>query len=88
MSMLTHQYGTCQASDHKGKLIKDILLNFSHITLNINPPTCLPPNQTQQIISPDFTTASADLHDYTSTQTIHSLTSDHLPLSVYITRSK
>ena len=34
----------------------------------------------QQPNSPDITTASADLHDCTSSQTIHSLTSSHLPL--------
>ena len=34
----------------------------------------------QQPTSPDITTASADLHDCTSWQTIHSLTSGHLPL--------
>ena len=66
--------------DHRGKLIEDILLNSNHITLNTNTPTCLPPNQTQQPISPDIHTASADLHDCTSWETIHSLKSDHLPL--------
>ena len=34
--------------DHRGELIKDILLNSNHITLNTNTPTCLSPNQTQQ----------------------------------------
>ena len=66
--------------DHKEELIKDILLNSNHITLNTNTPTRLPPNQTQQPTLPDITTASADLHDCTSWQTIRSLTSDHLPL--------
>ena len=66
--------------DHRGELIEDILLNFNHITLNTNTPTHLPSNQTQQPTSPDITTASADLHDCTGWQTIHSLTSDHLPL--------
>ena len=33
-----------------------------------------------QLTSPDITTASADLHDCTSWQTIHSLKFDHLPL--------
>ena len=67
--------------DHRGELIKDILLNSNHITLNTNTATRLPPpNQTQQPTSPDITTASADLHDCTHWQTIHSLTSDHLPL--------
>ena len=50
------------------------------MTLNTNTPTCLPPIQTQQPTSPDITTASADLHDCTSWQSIHSLTSGHLPL--------
>ena len=66
--------------DHRGELIEDILLNSNHITLNTNTPTRLPPNQTQQPTSPDITTASANLHDHTSWQTVHSLTSDHLPL--------
>ena len=81
--------------DHRGELIEDILLNSHHITLNTNTPTCLSPNQTQQPTSPDITTASADLHDCTSWQTIHFLTSDHLPLlttltllTTYITRPK
>ena len=51
-------------------MIKDILLDSNHITLNTNTPTRLPPNQTQQ-------PASADC---TSWRTIHSLTSDYLPL--------
>ena len=66
--------------DHRGELIKDILLNSHQIKLNTNTPTCLPPNQTQQPTSQDIITASADFHDCTSWQTIHSLTSDHLPL--------
>ena len=33
--------------DHKGELIKGIMLYFDHITLNTNTPTRLPPNQTQ-----------------------------------------
>ena len=66
--------------DHREELIEDILLNSNHITLNTNTPTCLPHNQTQQPTSPDITTASADLHDCTSWQTIPSLTSNHLPL--------
>ena len=60
--------------DHR-ELIKDILLNSNHITLNTNTPTRLPSNQKQQPTLPDITTASADLHDYTSWQTIHSPTS-------------
>ena len=32
--------------DHRGELIKDILLNSNHIILNTNTPTHLPPNQT------------------------------------------
>ena len=62
--------------DHRGELIEDILLNSHHITLNKNTPTHLPPNQTQQPTLPDITTASEDLDDCTSWQTIHSLTSD------------
>ena len=40
--------------------------------------TLLPPTQTQPPTTPDILTASADLHDCTSRQTIHSLTSKHL----------
>ena len=65
--------------DNRGELIEDILLNSNQITLNTNTPTCLPSNQTQQPTSSEITTASADLHDYTSWQTNHSHTSDHLP---------
>ena len=57
-----------------------ILLNSNHITLNINTPTRLPPNQTQQLTSPDITSASTDLHHCTYWQTIHSLTYDYLLL--------
>ena len=70
--MLTHHYGT-----HQGELIEDILLNSNHITQNTNTPTCLPHNQTQQPTLPNITTASADLHDCTSWQTIYSLTFNH-----------
>ena len=76
--------------DHRGELIIDILLNSNHITLNTNTPTCLPPNQTQQPISPDITTASVDLHDYTlrlSTPS-HAITYLYSPPSIYITRPK
>ena len=66
--------------DNRGELIEDILFNSNHFTLNTNTPTSLPPNQTQQPTLADITTASADLHDCTSWQTIHSLTSDHLTL--------
>ena len=75
--------------DYKGELIKDILPSSNHITLNTNTPTRLPPNQTQQPTSPDITTASTNLHDYTSWQTIHSrtqITYLYSPPSVYITR--
>ena len=67
---------------YREKLIKDILLNSNHITLNTNIPTCLPLNQTQQPTSPEISTASGDLHCCTSWQTIHSLTSNHLPLFI------
>ena len=73
--------------DHKGELIKDILCNSNHIMLNKNITTCLSANQTQQPTSPDITTASTDLHDHTSWQTIHSITSDH-HLSLLTTISK
>ena len=66
--------------DHKKELIEDMLLNFNHITLNINTPTCLPFNKTQQSTLPDITTVSANLHNCTRWQTIHSLTFDHLSL--------
>ena len=61
------------------ELIKDILLTLNHITLNTNTPTHLTSNQTQQPALPDITT-SVDLHNYSSWKTIHSLTSNHLPL--------
>ena len=59
--------------DHKGEVVEDILLNSNYVTLDINTPTLLPPNQTQQPISSDITTASTDLNDYTRWQTIYSL---------------
>ena len=77
--------------DHRKKLVKDILLNSNHITLNTNTSIRLLPNQTQPSTSPDIITASADLHDRTSWHTIHSFRSDHLPYlppSVHITRLK
>ena len=77
--------------NHRGELIKNIQLNSYRITLNKNTPTPLSPNQTQQLTSPDITTTSANLHNCTSWQTIHSLISDHLPLLtplVYITIPK
>ena len=66
--------------DHKGELIKDILQHSRYITLNTNTPTRLPPNQTQQPTLPDITIVSTHLNDCISWQTIHSLTSNHLPL--------
>ena len=79
MSMLIyHSY--LPTKDHREELIKDILLNSNHITLNTNIPTHLSLNQTQQSTSPDISTASADLHDCACWQTIHSLTSNHLLL--------
>ena len=47
----------------QGELMEDILLNSNYITLNKNTPTHLPPNQTQQLSSPNITTALADLLD-------------------------
>ena len=79
------------AKDHRRELIKDILLNSCHITLSTNTPTCLPPNQTQQSTSPDIITASADLHDCNSWQTIHfphPITYLYSPSSIYIIRPK
>ena len=75
-------------NDHKEELIKDIQHNSHHITLNKNTSTCLPPNQTQQPTSPDITTASADSHNCTSWQTIHSLTPNHLPLLIILSTSQ
>ena len=66
--------------DHRGELIKDILLNSNYITQNTNTPTRLQLNQTQQPTSSGSTTASTDLHYCTSWQTIHSFTSDHSTL--------
>ena len=80
--MLTCKLNYSSIIDHIRELIKDILLNSNHIALNTNTPTHLPPNQTQQLTSPDIITASADLHNCTSWQTIHSLTSDHQPLLI------
>ena len=68
--------------DHR-ELIEDILLNFNHIALNTNTPTRLPSNQIQQPTSSDVITASADLDDCTSSQTIHFLTSDLTTLIIH-----
>ena len=51
--------------DHGEKLMKEIPVST---------------NQTCQPILPDITTASIDLHDNTSRQTLQLLTPDHLPL--------
>ena len=84
-----NHHGRCQCSlinivlateDQRRELIEDILINSNHITLNTSTPTPLPLNQTQQSISPRITTASADLCYSISWQTIHFLTSNHLPL--------
>ena len=80
--MLTCYYGPWQQ-----KMIEHILLNSNHITLNKNTPTCLPPNQTQQPTVPNITTVPADLHDCTNWQTIHSLTSNHLPLHTTLSKN-
>ena len=72
--------------DHRGKLMKDILLNSNHITLNINIPTYLPPNQTQQPTLPDITTTSADLHAGRPSTFSHPIPYLYLSPSIYITR--
>ena len=73
--------------DHKGELIKDILFNSNHITLNTNTPSYLPPNQTQQLTSPGIITALTDLHDLHQLPQ-HPITYLYSPSLVYVTRSK
>ena len=66
--------------DYREELIKEILLSSNHITLNKNSPTRLLPNQTQQFTVPEMNTASANLHNFTIGQIIHSLKSNLLLL--------
>ena len=75
-STLWHSY----TDDHRGQLIADVISNSDHITLNTNTPTRVPNTTLQQTSSPDITTVSNTLYNWTSWTTQHTLSSDHLPI--------
>ena len=75
-STLWHLY----TDDHRGQLIADVISNSDHITLNTNTPTRVPNTTLQQTSSPDITTVSNTLYNWTSWTTQHALSSDHLPI--------
>ena len=76
LSTLWHSY----TDDHRGQLIADVISNSDHITLNTNTPTRVPNTTLQQTSSPDITTVSNTLYNWTSWTTQHALSSDHLPI--------
>ena len=75
-STLWHSY----TDDHRGQLIANVISNSDHITLNTNTPTRVPNTTLQQTYSPDITTVSNTLYNWTSWTTQHTLSSDHLPI--------
>ena len=75
-STLWHSYS--YTDDHRGQLID----NSDHITLNT--PTRVPNTTIQQTSSPDITTVSNTLYNWTSWTTQHALSSDHLPIIITI----
>ena len=75
-STLWHSY----TDDHRGQLIADVISNSDHITLNTNTPTRVPNTTLLQTSSPDITTVSNTLYNWTSWTTQHALSSDHLPI--------
>ena len=50
------------------------------MTLNTNTPTRVPSTTLQQTASPDISTVSNSLYNWTSWTTQHTLSSDHLPI--------
>ena len=66
--------------DHREQLIADVIINSAHITLNTNTPTRVLNTTLQQTSSPDITTVSNTLYNWTSWTTQHALSSGHLPI--------
>ena len=74
-STLWHLY----TDDHRGQLIADVISNSDHITQK---------HQLEcQTSSPDITTVSNTLYNWTSWTTEHILSSDHLPIITTIQES-
>lgn len=74
--------------DHRGTLIADLLQQSTHIILNTDTPTRLP-HIDQSPTSPDITTASNNIANNTTWNTLHALSSDHLPILItYNTKTK
>ena len=70
--------------DHRGQLIETILLESNQFFLNEDTPTRLPNNQNQNATSPDISTINSNLAQITSRQTLHKLSTDHLPIIITI----
>ena len=76
-STLWHSY----TDDHRGQLIADVIINSDYITLNTSTLTRVPNTTQQQTSSPDITTVSNTLYNWTSWTTQHALSStNHLPI--------
>jgi len=71
-------------TDNRGITIETALAASNHAILNLDQPTRLPNNATQQPTSPDITTISDNLHSKTTWTTVIDLQSDHLPIVITI----
>jgi len=67
-------------TDHRGSHILDLIQSSDQIILNLDTPTRVPSNPSQQPTSPDITTISSNLAALTTWRTTTNLASDHLPI--------
>ena len=78
-----------KTDDHRGSTIADLITNTNLIILNTDNPTRVPMASNQQNTSPDISAISNNLFNYATWETIHDLSSDHLPIKITInTKSK
>ena len=66
--------------DHIGQLIKNVISNSDHITLNTDTLTRVPNTTLEQTSSPDIITVSHTLYNRPLWTIEHALSSDHLPI--------
>ena len=67
-------------SDHRGKIIHDIISNSDLETINEDSPTRLSRGQNQKNTSPDITILHTSLAQRASWSTLYKINSDHLPI--------
>ena len=69
---------------HSGQPNAELISNSKHIPLNTDTPTRVPNTALQQTFSPDITTVSNTIYNRTSWTTQHTLSSDHLSITITI----